>query len=206
VAEHNEIKYGSSISSAAAVASGGGYSDVGISRLSESLVVSLPLWQRREFDLLRGEIPFARQLTVAAVAARFSAIEIVNASTNTKLLVLRFIFPGNSTPFLATIDTGAAIVANPVTNRGVCVDGRFPQLGEVSTCTLVTGDAAAGATLPQWRFSVTAGAGPVTYVPRWILPPGRKLVLIGEAANTAIAAGIYFTERQPFPGELQARG
>jgi hypothetical protein len=104
-----------------------------------------------------------------------------------------------------SIDLGTALAANPVTNRGIAMDARWPVFGETSICTLVTGDLAAVATNLQFRF----GAGVARpQEMRWpfILRPGSKLFLVADTANSAIFHNIYFSEREAFPGELQARG
>lgn len=202
--EHNAIKYGVTISQAAAIASGGAYSDVGVSRLSETLTPTMDLWSRREWELLRGEIMFGRALTSPVVAARFSSIELVNPAGNTKLCVVRGIVRfGGAAGIDFSVDSGAALGVT-TTNRGVALDRRFPQLGETSTCTLVIGDLAAGAANVQWSTSTSVPASTVPLP--WVLPPGSKLFMVSDTAATAIFLNIFFSERSPFPGELQARG
>jgi len=203
--EHNALKYGPSISKAASTAAGGGYGDVGVSRLSETLTPTMNLWQRPEWELLRGEILFARSVLVSAVAARNSSAELINPTGSQKLVVLRLIEVILATGLVEfSIDSGAALAANPVTARGVALDGRFPQLGETSIATLVTGDLAAGATNVQWR---TREAGKLGTAPLpWVLSPGRKLFAVTFGVLESFQANFYWSERSPFPGELQARG
>lgn len=203
--EHNALKYGPRISSAAAVTLGGGYGDVGISRVSESIVVVQDLFDHRtkpEWALPRGEKLFARRVQSAAVAARFSTVELVNPSLTMLLVVDLIQLTTNST---WQIDSGAAVAANPVVTRGVCEDGRDPQLGAVSIATLTTGDTAAATNLPQGiSFSSVT---PVRM--RMILPPGptgNRLFIAGPGVLTQLDLMIQWRERQPFPGELQVRG
>lgn len=202
--EHNALKYGPSLSTAGSIAAGGGYGDVGISRLSETLGPTINLWERTDWELLRGEILFARFVTSAAVAARFSGHEIVNALGSGKLVVIRAIDVLSSVEVDAQIDNGGSIAANPVVTRGVALDGRYPQLGETSIVTITSGDFAAGANLPQQRLSTgTSAQRPLC---PWLLPPGRKLFLLGTAVLRAVHVNLFWSERSPFPGELQARG
>jgi hypothetical protein len=199
--EHNALKYGPQLSKAASVVLGGGYGDVGLSRLSESLVVVADLWSQPEWALPRSEILFARFVDVPAVVARFASIELVNPIASRTLAVVTYI-QSVAGAFQASIDNGTAIAANPVTEAGVALDGRWPQLGETSRLSVVSGDLAAGVVTPQWQWA----AGLRDPTPTWILDPGRKLFLVCTGVTTAISANIVWRERFPFPGELQARG
>lgn len=204
--EHNAIKYGSTISRAGAIAVGGAYGDVGISRLSESLVPSINLWQRPDWALLRGEIDFARFVSPAVVAGRFATTEIVNPNAGSKIATVYVNLQGASDAVDFVIDNGPAIAANQVTNRGVAVDGRFPNLGEVSQCTIVTGDAAAGTVLPQYRWRNAALGQIMPHWLAWVLPPGRKIFIASGAVAQTFSLNVFIRERTPFPSELQARG
>lgn len=204
--EHNALKYGPSISQAAAIAFGGAYGDVGISRLSESLTATADLWRMPEWALLRGEILFCRiPATIPAVAARFSSLELVNAATNTKLAVVRGIQNFTGATMEYNVEPGGAIAANPVVSRGKALDGRFPQLGEVSTCVITTGDVVAGIVAPT-NALVQSAAALMMPIPPLIVPPGFKVFFINPTANTANRISVFWSERSPFPGELRARG
>src|SRR5574342_537374 len=203
--EHNAIKYGTTISKAGAVATGGAYGDVGISRLSETLTPIIDLWARPEWALLRGEIHFARFVSGQAVAGRFSGFEVVNPAGASKIAVVRLKPILASDQLQAVIDFGAAIAANPVTNRGVALDARYPSVGEVSQCTIVTGDYAGGVVLPQWLWrAATTVVDAVS--PEWVLVPGSKLFVLTGAILQVFYCNVLIRERSPFPGELQARG
>lgn len=198
--EHNAISYGTSISKAGASAFGLAEGEGGVSRLSETLGVQADLWSRPEWALLRGEIAFARHVFVAAVALRFSAIELTLDAGENKLLVVKEI-TSTLNAIDIVIDNGVAIVANPVVNRGVPLDHRYPNVGEVSRAAVTTGDLAAGAVLPQIQRNANIPA-----TQGWVLNPGGKLFIIANVVATAISVSLAWTERSPFPGELQARG
>lgn len=204
--EHNQIKYGTPISTAGAVVAGGAYSDVGISRLGETLTPVLNLWSMPEFFLPRAEILFTRFVIVPAVAARFASAELVNPAGSGKLVVVRVIdIPYTSDRLEIVIDTGNAIAANPVVHKGLANDGRYASLGEVSIATLTTGDLAAGAVNPQWGVRQLTGHG-FNAGPYWILSPGKKLFFITGGVNETFFLNLLWSERSAFPGELQARG
>lgn len=202
--EHNAIKYGTALSKAISTAVGGGYGDVGVSRVSETLSPQIDPWARPEWSLLRGEILFARALTSPAVAARFAGIQMLNAPGSSKLVVVTRISRYGGTPgIIIGVDTASTVsLANPVTNRGVSCDTRFPSIGQTSTCQLIVGDGATTVALPQVQLT----AGDFSTTQPFVIAPGSSLFLLSDTVNAAIFANISFSERTPFPGELQARG
>lgn len=205
MSEHNYLAYGTTLSQAAGVAGGLADGQDGMGRLGETLQPVLDIWNRPEHRILRGEITFARRMNSAAVAARFSALEFVNPSDSTKLAVITAI-SGEDYPqaYDLVVDSGAALGAT-ATQRGVAADTRYRLLGEASICTIVSGDFAAGASLPQWRTA--SGSAPVPFVGvPFVIAPGFKLFIMGTVVNTAVRASLCWTERQAMPGELQSRG
>jgi len=201
--EHNALKYGPVISKAGSIAAGGGYGDVGISRLGETLQPVIDLWSRPEWALLRSEILFARFADSAAVAARFSSIEFVNPAGSQIVAVVSFVLPTTASEM--NLDAGTAIAANPLVTRGRARDSRYRQLGDSSICTITTGDLAAGLVGPQRRFNGVTG-GDLVDRQGWVITPGQKLFIIGTAVLTQVTANLGWSERAAFPGELQASG
>ena len=199
--EHNAIKYGTTISRAASTALGGGYGDVGVSRLSETLTPVADLWKPPEWALLRGEILFARTFVSGAVALRNSAAELINPVGSQKIAVVTHWRVRAGAPEIVT-DSGGSIVANPVTMRGVARDTRYPQRGEVSIFTIVAGDLAAAAVNEQWETSI----GVLDWGIDFIIRPGSKLFFVNATQNQAFQLSVAWRERSPFPGELQATG
>jgi len=202
--EHNAIKYGAVLSSAASTAVGGAYGDVGVSRLSETLQPTFDLWGNPDWAILRGERLYARSVTSPVVAARFSSIELVNPTTSTKLVVVKRIrSTAAATDAFITMDTGGVIAANAVTVRGLPREGRlFLSTGvQVSICTLTVGDLAAGVANEQDR--ITGNGAEVR--DDWVLVPGTKLFVIASTVASATQAMLSWSERITFPGELQAR-
>lgn len=159
-----------------------------LERFGETLTPIIDLWGQPEWQLLRGEIPYARVVFPPAVAARFSSAEFVNATDDT-LAVMGIILCGGSADMV--VDSGGAIAANPVTTRGVCMDTRTKQLGAVSRCTITSGDVGAGVTLPQWRATA---AQQLPF--RFVIAPGKKLFIVSTVANTAVTYEFIWTERR----------
>lgn len=163
----------------------------GLERGSESLQPVMDLWALPEWAIIRGEIIFSRQTSIAAGGAgTFTSLELVNPTGSGILAVLLEIW-NNSGIVQGSVDSGTAIGAG-ATRRGLANDARFPQLGEVSTCTVVEGAAAvAGISLPQDAlFQGERSMRP------YILPPGRKFTLFQSAANTLLSASFLWTERR----------
>lgn len=166
----------------------------GIERLGETLTPVLDIWGQPEWSLLRGQIQFARRMNSPAVAARFSGLELVNPTGSNKLVVVEAIFTGATAQDVDfQTDTGGALGAT-ATFRGVATDTRYPQLGESSMCTLVSGDFAAGASLTQYRTNATTPAQPL-FTGKFVLAPGTKLWLLGTTVNTALSASLRWSER-----------
>lgn len=177
----------------------------GVERLSETLVPVLDIWRRPEHALLRGEKLFARRVNSAAVAARFSSVELVNPTGSQVLAVVQRIKCSSGNAIIA-IDNGAALGVTATTN-GIVVDGRNATLGFDSTCTLVTGDFAATVANPQDFVTFAGGAaGASTFGSDfpWILPPGRKLFMVCDTVNTAINMTVLWWERPLLPNEARA--
>lgn len=171
----------------------------GIERAGETLTPVIDLWSQPEWRLPRGEIPYAARINVAAVAARFSAMEWVNPAGSDILAVLGGVWTEDVSADLV-VDNGGALGVT-ATFRGRCLDTRKPNFGETSECTIVTGDFAAGGILPVWRTVPTAVPQP--HVPlRVVLAPGTKLWIIGNVVNTAVRGAVWWTERRILPGEL----
>lgn len=122
-------------------------------------------------------------------------------------MVRKLHLSGTSGNLDLAIDTGGALGVT-ATTVGIPRDGRLMTgTVQVSRCTLVTGDFAAGiaAGLLQETLVRTASGSEETREP-WCLTPGTKLFAIAQNVNQAVGLSIYWTERAPFPGELQARG
>lgn len=170
----------------------------GIERFGETLTPIMDLWALPEWAILRGEILFARRQEAPAVAARFSSTELVNPTGSGVLAVVLTVLVDFST-VEGSVDSGVSIAANPVVRRGVALDTRFPQLGEVSRCTVTTGDVAANVALPQFRLATQA----VVPMP-FILRPGKKLFMINVTANTAMGNSLVWSERPLLPTEDRA--
>jgi hypothetical protein len=170
----------------------------GIERAGETMTPVLDLWSRPEFELLRGEVLYRRAENSPAVAARLSVFELVNPAGSGILAVVTNIENDGATPELEiSPDSGVAVGLNPATSRGVAVDTRWPNLGEVSRCALVGGDTAAGAAIRVERI-----AGSSESSKPYILRPGTKLFIAGLTVNTAISLGISWRERLASPAEL----
>lgn len=197
--EHNQLSFATALSRAAALASGIGEEQPGMTRLGETLQPVLDLWSRPEWALIRGENGFARNVTSVAVAARFSTIELTLATTVRVMAVVRLLSAA-TTAIQAQIDSGVAVAANPVTSRGLPLDDRFPVAGQVSQLLITTGDTAAGANLPQVEYPSLAFPQPDEQW-AWVLVPGSRLFLASTAVNTTIAANLIWYERQLLPGE-----
>ncbi len=174
----------------------------GIERAGETITPTLDLWSRPEFGLVRGEVLYRRADNSPAVALRFASFELVNPTGSGVLAVVTRVENDSGAVELELApDSGAAIAANPVTNRGVAVDTRFANLGEASKCAMVGGDLAAGAAI---RVERIAGSGASDQP--WIIAPGRKLFIIGLTVNTAISVGVSWHERIASDEELATMG
>ncbi len=166
----------------------------GIERAGETVTPTIDLWAQPDWAFLQGRILFARRVSSAAVAGRFSSVELVNPAGSGILVVTELIRSGTSSLDIA-VDSGTALGVT-ATTQGLARDTRYPA-GPVSVATVVTGDLAAGVTQPQDRIT----SGVLANRP-YILRPGTKLFLVGLAVNTAIEVVLYWMERRVLNGEL----
>lgn len=166
----------------------------GIERAGETLTPVLDLWAIPEWALLRGEVIYSRYFSVGPQAGLFSSIELVNPTGSGVLCTVLELMAGGNI-FQVGIDTGVALGV-VATNRGIANDARWPNLGEVSRCSLVSGNLAAGVALPQDQVA----AATRTTRP-YIVQPGKKLFMSTIAVNQTLQLGILFTERPLLAGE-----
>lgn len=168
----------------------------GIERAGETLTPTIDLWSLPEWALARGEQLFARDgiSQGAGGAGVFSSEEFVNPAGSGVLAVILEIFNSSSNVFVG-VDNGPALGA-VATARGVNLDARIgTNLGELSRCTIVTGQLAGGVALPvDLILQNTRSVRP------YILPPGRKL-FVSPGANQASAIGFFWSERPLLPAE-----
>lgn len=169
----------------------------GIERFGETLTPVMDLWALPEWAILRGEILFSRAVEVTP-GATFGSIELVNgASTGVLAVVLDFRTTSAGTVIVG-VDSGVALGAS-ATTQGVANDTRFPQLGAVSRCTVVTGGLAATVALPQEVIN-TNNASQRPY----IIIPGKKLMIIADTVNQVVRGSLLWTERPLLPTEGRA--
>jgi hypothetical protein len=166
----------------------------GIERAGETLTPTMDLWALPEWALLRGEVLFARSVSVAAAAALFSSIELVNP-TGSGVLVNVLAIASFGTSVNTNVDSGAALGAI-ATTQGVALDTRFPQLGAVSRATVTTGQLAAGAALPQDTLAQNMRS-----TTPYIIVPGKKLFIAPLAVNLVNLCALVWSERPLLPGE-----
>lgn len=170
----------------------------GIERAGETLTPTMDLWALPEWALLRGETIFSRIWSVGAQAALFSSAEFVNPAGSGVLAVVLELGNVSGNTLQASIDSGTAIgVVGTV--RGVANDSRFPQLGEVSRCSITTGNLAAGAALAQDHIPNNSRS-----VRAYIIRPGNKLFISTGAVNLDCVGNLYWTERSLLPNEQNA--
>ena len=196
---HNELRRTGALLRGIKNALGVTDGEAGVERFSETLQPVFNIWDRPEWEILRGEILFSRSALSGGVALLFSSIELVNPATANVLAVVTLVRnagAGLSSVAEIQVDSGAALGA-VATTRGIARDSRYPQLGAVSQCTVVTGNLAAGANLPQ-RFLDLADQEEQGY----IIHPGRKLFVLAVAAAAALRVSLAWRERPVFQGEL----
>jgi len=173
----------------------------GTSRFGETLQPILDVWSEPEWQVLRGQSPWARYVnTATAPAGRFPSVELVNPVGSNILAVVRVVHQASSPDFEVGLDTGGSIAANPVANVARPLDARLVNAAGgflEPRCTLTLGDVAAGVTNPNWLYDVIEGPA----CPPMILRPGSKLFLIGTTVATDLQANIAWTERRLFAGE-----
>jgi hypothetical protein len=200
--EHNALKYGSPISVAAAAAAGGAYGDVGISRLSESLVAVMDLWGRPEW--LRGERRWAVSPSQAGVAAEFAQVGVRNPAGSNILVVIEDF---NLWDAGATTLIEARIAASTVvdaTSTPQSRDTRLPFQTGLRTVSLANSAAAILGALNQ-KFEINPAT--YAYYPIGVvLSPGFDFFIGPEIVFTTIGATLRGYERVAFPGELGTRG
>jgi len=172
----------------------------GITRLGETLQGTVDLYERPELALLRGERLFARSISVPAVAARNGTAQLINPA-GSGLLGLVYYAKANIGTLDFQIGAGGFVGANPVVAQGLPLDGRLGNGAVLSTFSLTSGDAAAGANTPQFR---TDAAGTILTRSQgvwWVIPPGGQLGSFDSTVNEAFRLTIIWSERQLFVGE-----
>ena len=202
--EHNAIKYGSIISNAASIAAGGGYGDVGVSRLGETLQPVIDLWRRPEWALLRGERLWAVNPSNVATAAEFTQVGVRNpAGSGLIVVVTDFNTSHAATNQILEMFIGASVAVDS-TSTPNARDTRLPILTGVRTVSLATSGAARlGSRLATFNdAAITFNFWTVNVV----LSPGFDLYFGPDTVNQAVSVSIRGYERVAFPGELQARG
>ena len=202
--EHNALKYGPLISKAASIAAGGGYGEVGISRLSETLTPTIDLWSRPEWALLRGERHWMVRPSNIATVAEFTQVGIRNPTGSRMLVVVQWIqvVPVSNEKFSVKYAASSAVDATSTPNS---LDTRTSLLAGISTVSLANSAAAAlGANLASWsRLSGDSGE-PLRL--DLVLSPGFDVYVGIDVTNRAIEATFRGYERMAFPGELQTNG
>lgn len=201
MAEHNALSYATTLSHAAAIASGLGSEEDGLSRLSETLSPMMDLWRELEWAFLRSERHFARYVnTSTAPAGRFASFELVNPVGSRHILIVKQLRQASSPDFDVGVDLGGSIAANPVAIDALPLDtrGRNNAGGFLfSIGQLTMGDVAAGVVNPQWHLDTIEGGT----TPGFILLPGSKLFCIATTAVTDLQCNVWWAERNLFPGE-----
>lgn len=160
----------------------------GLERASESLQPVIDMWSMPEWALLRGEIIFSQTTSIAANAGTFQSQEFVNAAGSGVIAVMLEI-RNLSNDVRVCVDAGTALGV-VATTRGIANDSRFLS-GEVSRCTIVTGQLVAGSALTQ-EFLGTS----VVSTHPYIIAPGDKLTIINNAVNNGVITNLLWTERQ----------
>ena len=170
-----------------------------VDRLGDTLVPVLDQWAQPEYAFLRNDIRFSRFSVQAAVAARFSSIQLVLPDTAQVLVIIDKIVPAFATDIDVQLDPLGAVIGNlNNATRGLSNDDRYQSGLLSSQVTVNEVDNAAGASLTQWRIST---ATPGRDVPWFVLAPDSKLFLFSTAVNTTIAANISWREYPIFPTE-----
>lgn len=203
MAEHNELKYGSPLSNAAAILSGGGYGDVGISRLGETLTPVLDLWRRPEFALPRGERRWVVNPSDGADVANFSQVGIASPTGSNLIVVVEGFWISDGTNRKMFVRAGAN-VAFTSTSTPNALDTRIPLLTGLRATSFTHRSAAQmGSNMGEYRFLANTTQ---VFIYNYVLTPGFFFALAQETINVAINATFFGYERVAFPGELTARG
>jgi len=202
--EHNQLIYGPSISKAAAQAFGGAYSDVGISRLSESLQVVADLWSKPEWAFLRNEFLWWINPSQAAVAAEFAQVGIRNPSGSGMIVVVDRLcaLASVSTQYELRIRAQGTIDATATPNAR---DTRLPQLASgLRTVSMAHTEPAATGPLGFLCASFEQHNEIGVMVPvDFVLSPGFELLVGPSVVNVLANVSFWGRERQAFPGELR---
>jgi len=171
-----------------------------VDRLGDTLTPTIDVWERPEWAHLRGEHRYSRNVTSAAVVARFSSIQLINPAGSGQLIVVdRIDFPSGNPFNIELTGGGAPTGANIVTTRGESNDGRHALGGLQSILTLSSADTPAGVANVQWQMQAVTDRPP----PPFILVESETLFLIAAAVNQAIAVNVSWRERSFFPTEVR---
>lgn len=169
----------------------------GIERAGETLTPVLDLWSLPEWRLLRGDVTYSLRATeVAAQAGLFSSFELVNPVGSGILAVVEAIRSDTANAINVVTDSGGALGAVG-TERGIALDTRYAQLGQVSACTIVRGNLVGGAANLQDIIKANLESDQF-----YVLRPGTKLFLSTQAVNLALAAQFRWRERLATDDEL----
>jgi len=201
--EHNALKYGSPLSTALSILAGGGYADVGVSRLSESLVGLIDLWSVPEAHLLYRQRDWALSPSQSAVAAEFAQVGIRNPAGSNMLVVVEELHVNTSIPGTFELRMAASTTVD-ATSTPNARDSRIPILTSIRTVSIAHSSAARLGVNMQ-RYTMLAST-PTQYRVNLILAPGFDCYVGPDVVNQAVECSFLGYERVTFPGELQARG
>jgi len=199
--EHNQIKFGSSISRGVKRLFGLDDLEDGVTRLSETLYATAELSGRPEYLYPQNEKIWGVTSLQGATAAEFSTVGISNPAGSGFLVVVEQIHITAASE-VYTIRVGANI-AFAATGKPTQADLRIPGLPNASfTCNSFAHHSAAqiGTTL----YQVTLSGGNVFnhYEIPIVLPPGFFMAVDRSTVNTALQVSFYGRERPANPGEL----
>lgn len=183
----------------------------GLERWSETLQGVVNPWGMPEWAALRGEQLCAVRGFVAAVAAEFGGMALMNPANSNLIVVVEAVSFVSATGSMRAhlevmADTTIAATYTVVTNPVVARDRRFKGISGLSRATFRQGsdlNNTFGANL-----EVNIQSGPTLSPNPWftclpvILRPGDDLVVIGQTVNVAFDVNWGWRERQAFPGEL----
>jgi len=201
--EHNALKYGPTISRAGSIAAGGGYGDVGISRLSETLQPNIDLWSRPEWALLRDERIWMVNPSIGGTALETSIVGVFNQVGSGLIVVVQKVLYTSSVLSEFTVRHGANVVFDATSNpnsrdsrRRVdtsvrCGSFAHSQVGAIGF-TMLTARRAQNTS--EWLDLDI------------VLAPGFFCGLADTTAGVAVAASFMGYERVAFPGELTNLG
>jgi hypothetical protein len=202
--EHNQLKYGSPLSKAASVLSGGGYGDVGVSRLSETLYPCIDLWSRPEFARLREERIWIINPSTGAVAAELAAVGVFNPTDSNLIVVVKgfLVDPSAATTAVQVRVAANSTVTFDATSTVNARDTRIPVQTGCRTGSFAHNSAAViGALMGQYRYLANSAVDEIEL--DIVLSPGFFLAVQHTAVNVALNATLRGYERVAFPGELR---